>query len=394
MKHLVLLWLAGASLRITLLAIPPVIPQIHAEFAMSQAAIGALASLPVLIFAFAALPGSLLVSKMGALRVVTLGLFATAIGGAIRGLSPDVTGLFATTFAMGLGIAVMQPALPAVVREWMPAQRVALGTATYSNGLLVGEAISASLTIPVVLPMVHGDWRWSLVAWSVPVLLVALAFLPPAVAHHAEARAATSRRWWPDWHDPLTWGIGILAGYASALYYATNAFLPGLLAARGRPELLNAALSALNWMQLPASFLMMAYSARFTMRRGPFIIAQLVSMTAIGGLITLPGEAVVICAGVVGFCNAFLLVITLAMPPLMAKPEDVHRLSAAMMLIGYVCAFLVPIAGGAAWDATHAAAAAFVPLLAFGACALVVAARVKLAARASAPRVSSQTGPG
>lgn len=385
MRELVLLWLAGASLRLTLLAIPPVIPQLHSEFAMSQAAIGALTSLSVLLFAFAAIPASLLVSRMGALRVVTLGLFGTAVGGALRGLAPDVAALFATTFAMGVGIAVMQPALPAVVREWMPADRVALGTATYSNGLLVGEAISASLTIPVVLPVVHGNWRWSLVVWSVPVLVVALAFLRPAVAHHAAARAATSRRWWPDWHDPRTWGVGILAGYASALYYTTNAFLPGLLAARGRPELLNAALSALNWMQFPASFLVMAYSARFTMRRGPFVAAQAVSLAAIAGLITLSGDAIVACAGVVGFSNAFLLVLTLAMPPLMAKPGDVHRLSAAMMLVGYVCAFVVPIAGGAAWDATHAPATAFVPLLAFGVLALAVAARVDLARRRGRP---------
>ena len=379
MKELLLLWLAGASLRLTLLAIPPIIPQLRSEFALSQAGIGALTSFSVLLFAFAAIPGSLLVSRMGALRVVTLGLFVTAIGGAVRGLSPDVAALFATTFAMGLGTAIMQPALPAVVREWMPAHRIALGTATYSNGLLVGEAISASLTIPVILPMVHGNWRWSLVAWSAPVLLVALAFLRPAVAHHAQARAATSRRWWPDWHDPLTWGVGILAGYASALYYSTNAFLPGLVAARGRPELLNPALSALNWMQLPASFLVMAYSARFTMRRAPFVAAQAVSLAGIAGLVMLPADAIVVCAGVTGFCNAFLLVLTLAMPPLMAKPEDIHRLSAAMMLVGYVCAFVVPIAGGAAWDATHAPAMAFAPLLAFGVLALVVAARVRLA---------------
>ena len=61
--------------------------------------------------------------------------------------------LFGATFLMGVGIAVMQPALPAIVRDWVP-RRVALGTAVYSNALLVGEAISASLTIPVVLPLV------------------------------------------------------------------------------------------------------------------------------------------------------------------------------------------------------------------------------------------------
>ncbi|HZZ90923.1 MAG TPA: MFS transporter [Usitatibacter sp.] len=376
MKALALLWLAGACLRLTLLAIPPVIPQIHAAFSLSQAAIGALTSLPVLLFSFAAIPGSLLITRMGAARVLTLGLFVTAAGGALRGLSTDAATLFASTFAMGVGIAIMQPALPSVVREWTP-HRVALGIATYSNGLLVGEAISASLTIPFVLPLVHGNWRASLAAWSIPVFVVAVMSLrPPGSREPKRGNAADPRRWWPDWHDPLTWGSGLLAGYASSLYYATNAFLPGLLAARGRPELLNATLAALNWMQLPASFLMLAYGRKLTMRRGPFVVLNALSVAAIGGLVLMPGSAIVAWSGVIGFCNAFLLILTLAMPPLMAKPEDVPRLSAAMFLIGYLCAFVIPIIGGAAWDATHAAAAAFVPLGIFGLLTLGVAARL------------------
>ena len=383
MRALALLWLAGVCLRLTLLAIPPVIPQIQQAFGLTQAAIGALTSLPVLLFAFAAIPGSLLVSRMGAVRVVTLGLFVSALAGAARGLSVDAPLLFITTFAMAAGIAIMQPALPAVVRDWVPG-RVALGTATYSNGLLVGEAISASLTIPVILPLAHGDWRMSVAFWSLPVLIVSLSFVKPAVSDHAAQRAGpASRRWWPDWHDPLTWSVGILAGYASALYYATNAFLPGLVAARGRPDLLNASLSALNWIQLPASFLMMAFGSRLAMRRAPFIATQAMSLVAIAGLLSVSDGWIVAWSGVVGFCNALLLVLTLAMPPLMARPDDVPRIAAAMMLIGYVLAFATPIAGGAVWDWTHSPAAAFGPLAVFGLLALGVAARLDLSRAAA-----------
>ena len=384
MKALVLLWLAGACLRITLLAIPPVIPQIHDAFSLSQAAIAALASLPVLLFSFAAIPGSLLVSRLGAARVVTIGLFVTAIAGALRGLSFDAATLFATTFAMGVGIAIMQPALPAVVRDWLP-QRVPLGTAIYSNGLLVGEAISASLTIPYVLPAVHGDWRLSLAVWSVPVLVVAIASLSPPRTATSTTKGAARRRWWPDWNDPLTWGVGFLAGYASALYYAVNAFLPDYLASRGRPDLLNASLSALNWVQLPASFLMLAYGNRLTLRRWPFVALGALSLLALTGMLTMSDGWLVAWSGVVGFCNAFLLILTLALPPLMARPDDVHRLSAAMLLIGYLCAFAIPIVGGYVWDATAAPRAAFLPLMAFGVLSLVVAARIDFqrAARAA-----------
>ena len=120
MKELVLLWLAGASLRITLLAIPPLIPPIHAEFAMSQAAIGALTSLPVLLFAFAAIPGSLLVSRMGSLRVITLGLFITA--SLLLHLVSKALVLLARVVQLAISVGDLHPAaveLEALSHEWV-----------------------------------------------------------------------------------------------------------------------------------------------------------------------------------------------------------------------------------------------------------------------------------
>src|SRR3954463_13388557 len=174
MKPFLLLWLFGLCLRTTVLAVPPVIPMIHHSLALSQAQVGALASLPVLLFSFAAVPGSILIARFGAFRVLFAGTVLTALGSALRGAAPDALLLFAATFAMGVGIAIMQPSLPSIVREWVP-QRIALGTAVYSNGLLMGEALAASLTIPVVLPAVGNDWRLALVAWSAPVLAIAFA---------------------------------------------------------------------------------------------------------------------------------------------------------------------------------------------------------------------------
>jgi len=54
-----------------------------------------------------------------------------------------------------------------------------------------------------------------------------------------------------------------------------------------------------------------------------------------------------------------------------------------MMLVGYVLAFAMPIAGGAVWDFSRAPASAFAPLVLFGLAALVVASRVDLSRRRS-----------
>ena len=377
MRALALLWLAGICLRITVLAIPPVMPQIHESFALSQAAVGALTSLPVLLFSFAAIPGSLLVARHGPVAVLIGGIFLTAVAGAFRGASPDLATLFVTTFLMGVGIAIMQPALPAVVRDWVP-RKVALGTATYSNGLLVGEAISASVTIPFLMPAVDGNWRLAVAWWSLPVFLIGVLLLwrrPRAAATHRHAGGP--RRWWPDWRDPLTWRLGLLSGYASALYFGNNAFLPDYLAWRGRGDLLGPALSALNWVQIPASILMLAYAQRITMKRWPFLALQAVSVVALAGMLGMDDAWVVIWAGVIGFCNAFLLILTLALPPLISPPEDIHRLSAAMIAIGYLSAFLLPIAGGFVWDLTGKPPLAYALLFGFAAVAMALAARLR-----------------
>ncbi|MGH7032008.1 MAG: hypothetical protein ACREEZ_16480, partial [Stellaceae bacterium] len=52
--RLSVLWLAGADLRLTVLAVPPVLPLIHRQFALSEWAVGALSGLPVLLFGLAA----------------------------------------------------------------------------------------------------------------------------------------------------------------------------------------------------------------------------------------------------------------------------------------------------------------------------------------------------
>ena len=92
------LWLVGADLRLTVLAVPPVLPLIHRDFALSERAVGALSGLPVLLFGIAAIPGSLLIARLGARRAAIAGLLVVAAASAARGLGPSAPMLFAMTF--------------------------------------------------------------------------------------------------------------------------------------------------------------------------------------------------------------------------------------------------------------------------------------------------------
>ena len=154
-----LLWLAGAALRMTILAVPPVILLVAADLHLSGTEIGFLSGLPSILLACAALPGALLISRFGALWTLVAGLLITAIASALRGAVLSSFALYAATAVMSAGIAIMQPALPPLVRQWLP-QRVSFATAVFTNGLLVGETLAVMLTIPLVLPMVHELMAW------------------------------------------------------------------------------------------------------------------------------------------------------------------------------------------------------------------------------------------
>ncbi|HTW73137.1 MAG TPA: hypothetical protein VME47_24890, partial [Acetobacteraceae bacterium] len=70
---------------------------------------------------------------------------------------------------------------------------------------------------------------------------------------------------------------------------------------------------------------------------------------------------IVTAAGMIGFCAAFMLILALASPPVLARQEDVHRMAAGMLALGYTITFIVPYIGGAVWDATHLTEAALLP---------------------------------
>lgn len=367
-----LLWFSGVGLRLTILAVPPVIPLIHDELQMSATQIGILTGLPSLLFAIAAVPGALLIARLGVRTALVAGLSITALGGALRGALPDIGWLYAMTIAMGAGVAIMQVTMPPAVRTWLP-HRIGFATAVYTNGLLIGEILPVALMLPLVLPMV-GTWQWGFVAWSAPVALFAVLVLvlaPRPVV--VPSTAAVRRRWWPDWNNTLIWRLGIMLGTINATYFATNAFLPDYLRGNGQSEWISAALTGLNVGQLPASFILLAVAGRLERKAWPYVGSGLLCVAATIGIVFGSGVWMVAAATLQGFAAAAVLTLALALPPLLSRPDDVHRVTAAMFTISYSCAVIVPVISGILWDLSGIAALAFLPIALCGIILVILA---------------------
>jgi CP family cyanate transporter-like MFS transporter len=384
--RLSLLWLCGACLRLTVLAIPPVIPLLHADLRLSETDIGWLLGLPPMLFAIAAVPGALLIARFGILPALVMGLLINAAGSAARAVYPDAISLYVSTIVMAAGVSIMQPSLPPLVRTWFP-QRIGFATAVYTNGLLIGETLAVALTIPLVLPLVNDSWRLSFVVWSVPVLLTALLVVVfTSLLGGADTTAiATNRRWWPDWRQPLIWRLGLILGSVNAMYFVTNAFLPDYVTAAGRPDLIGKALTALNFCQLPASFLMLGFAGRLVKEPWAYRVTGALAVLCVVGMMTMTGYWIVFWSGLLGFVTAVTLILALALPSVLGAPDDVHRTSAGMFTISYSVAMVLSVVGGWLWDLTHMPVLGLAPA-AF--CGLVIVLLASTVRRTSQPAIA------
>ena len=384
MRALLLLWLAGVSLRLTILALPPVLNAVTAEFRLRGTDLGILTALPPLLFALAAVPGAALIGRFGAVPSLLAGLLITAFGAAARGFSGNVVALELATAVMCFGVAIMQPALPSLVRTWTPA-RVGLATATYTCGLLCGEVLPVLWPFAPDLPMIGAGWRGVLFQWSLPVLATAVVtavFRPRA----HQARRPSVARLWPNWRSTSIWPIALLLGAVNASYFGLNGFLPGWLSQSGRSDLIRSALLTLNVAQIPASLLLMVFIERLVFRRASYVVAGFAMLAGSVGLVMAPPTFAVAFAALAGFSMAWLLTLALALPPLLVDAEEVASLSAAVFTVSYGIAVITALATGLLQTIGVSRSTSILPI---AASALVVIVTGTMIRRASARKAAA-----
>ena len=361
---LFVLWLVGINLRTVILGVPPTLPSLHQTIGLSYSAGGLLTSLPVLLMALGAIPGAFLITRVGPRRAVAIGLAMIAAGAGLRAALPSAVALFAFTVVFGIGIAISQPAMPSLAQAWFPSG-IGRAIAVYSNGLLVGEVMAASITLPLLL--VPFGWQVALAAWAVPaaaVLGLWLFFTPPA-----DGARVSDAAWAPDWRSGPMLRIGLLMGGASLVYFGMNTWIPDTLDARRAHGLISLTLGSLNAMQLPVSLGLTIAGNQLLGRRWPYALAGLFAIVGVAGYAFAPPASAPIWAGLAGAGSSLAFILNLGLPPLLT-PGEVARTSGFMFAIGYGAAFFGPALGGISWDWSGQFRLALLPML-IGAAAML-----------------------
>lgn len=347
---LAVLWLVGWTLRVPILAAPPLATRIADSYGLGEAAEGALTMLPVVMIALGAIPAAWLIGRFGLRSSIITGLLVMAVASVARGQVPSASALFVASAVMGLGVALFQTALPSATRVWTPSH-VALGSAVYLNGMMLGELSGAGLTLPVIMPLAGGDWRMALVIWSVPILLIALLVavlrvpkVSPAIGDAALPGLCREASL-PRWNDLKVWQYGLLLASSVVAFFVVNAYSGSILQTRGEYHTAEAFHFAYNAMPLAASFVLLVFPGWIGSRK-PIGVSAVAAILGLAGFILLDGWMSWAAAMVTGFAATIELILLVSLPPAISKGVAVTRLSAGMTLIGFTVAFMLTLIGG------------------------------------------------
>ncbi len=381
----VLIIAVGFNLRSVMLAVPPVLPLIQHDLGLSYTATGFLTALPVLVLACLAWPSGFFIDRVGSRPAVIIGLLLLATGTFLRVLGPGAMPLFLFTLLFSIGVALTQTTIPVLIRHWFPMQ-IGLVSALFSDGLIIGEAVAAGVTVPVMLHLAGKDgWTSTFIFWGVPIVALLILWLllaPPAhtrpirdrreqavaptVMEDAAALASPVNDRLPGASGGPTrvnaLHLGILIGGGSLIYFAMNGWIAPYNAAIHQSALTPSTLAILNAAQLPTSLAVTLFAQRLAGRRLPFISAGLICGLSMLGWLLAPANLEPLWAALLGGSSAFVFTLGIALPPLLALPHEVARLTGITISLTYAVAFVGPFVGGELWDSLHIPAMAFLPV--------------------------------
>jgi MFS transporter, CP family, cyanate transporter len=367
----VLLTLVGFNLRSVILAVPPILPLIQHDLRLNYTAAGLLTALPVLVLAGAAWPSGLLAERIGERVCVSIGLALLGGGALLRAIWPTASLLFLFTVLMSLGIALAQTVVPVLARRWFPAY-IGLVAALFSDGLIIGEAVAAGITVPIMVGIWGRDaWTATFILWGVPVVALLLLWLwlaPPVPARSSSPASVTTQATAKDNSSTTehvrvsALHLGILLGAGSLIYFGMNGWIASYNQALHYADLTPAALTILNVAQLPASLGVTLFAQRLVGHRWPFIASGAVCAVAIAGWVLTPAPLELFWAALLGGSAALVFTLGIALPPLLARPGEVARLTGITISLTYAVAFVGPLIGGQLWDFFHLPAVAFLPV--------------------------------
>lgn len=350
LRLLIALFVVTLALRPQLVGIGPLLPRIQQDLAASHALVGLLTTIPVLCMGIFAPLGPLIAARFGPRRALAACVAGIVTFGLLRAAAPGLPAVVAMTLGLGLGMGTAGALMSIVVKD-RASEQPALATGAYAAGIVAGALISAAVAVPLADAL--GGWREATAAialGSVLSLVGWLVLLPGDPGVHRDDRVRAPRL---PWRSGLAWGLVVVFGLQSLLYYGTVSWLPAVYVERGWSESAAGSLLALvSLVGLVVGFAVPFVADRVGSRRSQMSTAAGAAVIGFVGVSLVPDVAW-LWAILLGFGMGAIFPLCLVLPVDVADgPTHVGATTALMLLGGYLISGVGPVVLGLVRDAT------------------------------------------
>ncbi len=143
---------------LSFLAVTPVFPLIIDDYGINSSTASLLVSSVALANVLLAIPGGILVARLGPNRVIIGAWFLASIP-ALSVFADDFATLLALRVLFGVSFALLLPAVAPVLMRWFPPKELPLVNSLLLGALTVGISVSTFTAAPISEAV---GWRWML----------------------------------------------------------------------------------------------------------------------------------------------------------------------------------------------------------------------------------------
>lgn len=344
--------LVAFCLRIIITGVGPLLPEITESLGLSGSASGLLTTLPLIAFAVVSPLSGGIGRRLGEGRTILLGLLLILLGTVLRSTVGTV-GLFLGTAIVGIGTAMGNVLLPAVVKAEYP-NRVGQVTAFFTVSMVAAAAIGLALNVP--LSGAGLGWRGALMIWGAAVVITLFIWRKNASLRLGAAESENAEvPQKPIWKSGLAWCVTLFFGINSLIFYAVIGWLPTILQSSGMESGTAGIVTSLyQVVSLAPSLLVPTLAGRCRDQRGWLMLGSVLNIIGLVTLMASSAAAAQVTATVIlGLANGCTFSMGLALMGFRAKNAvDAARLSGFAQSVGYALAATGPMVVGWLHDLT------------------------------------------
>jgi cyanate permease len=167
-------WCVYFAFGLTASSMAPLVNQLIDDFDISHSAMGAILAAWPLFYLGAALPGGILIDRLGLRRALLAAVLLIAFSALLRAVSTSAWQLFLAVGVFGLGGPLVSVGAPKLISYWFEGKERGLAVGIYMTGPALGGIASLSLTHSLLMPFFDDRWRYVLLCYAIVVLLMAV----------------------------------------------------------------------------------------------------------------------------------------------------------------------------------------------------------------------------